>query len=192
MNLKIKDFILIALVTVASFPILYLIMLFITGEARVEFGKNKEDETKKEKIQLIKQSAHKDSLFAMNSRTYQALQQERLEIEKERQKLREQQDRINLLQSEIETERKKLTEERNKIEKTVSIHDSLSARKLKDIAKVYAAMRPSEAATILETMDDAIVASIVRSINDDRQKAKILSLFPTDKAARISKIIGVQ
>ena len=190
MNLKLKDYIAIAVVTVATFPVLYLVMLFITGSARVEFGPPKEDETKNEKVEVVKQSARKDSLTAVNSRTFQALQQERSEMEKERQRLREQQGRIDLLQSEAEVERKKLTEEREKLEKVVSVSDSLGGRKIKDLAKMYAAMRPSEAASILGTMDDRMVAQILKSINDDRQKAKILSSLSRDKAARISKIIA--
>ncbi len=192
MNLKLRDYIAISVVTVLTFPLLYLVMLFITGSARIEFGPPKVDEVKKEKVQLVRQSARKDSLEAVYSRTYQALQQERGEIEKERQRLREQQDRIDMVQSEVEVERKKLAEEREKMEKLVTASDSLGGKKIKDVAKMYAAMRPSEAASILGTMDERLAAQILRSIGDDRQKAKILSSFSSDKAARISKIIGGQ
>lgn len=192
MKLRLKDYIAIAVVTVVTFPLLYIVMLFITGSARVEFGPLKEDETKKEKVQLMKQSARKDSLAAINSKTFQALQQERSVLEKERQRLREQQERIDLLQSELEAQQKKLAEEREKMESLVSKSDSLSGKKIKDLAKMYGAMRPSEAASILSTLEERLAARIIRSINDDRQKAKILSSFSRDKAARISKIIGGQ
>jgi len=190
MNLKLKDIIAIALVTVTSFPVLYIVMMFAAGSARIEFGQPKVDGDKKEKLVLMKQSARKDSLMATQSRTYQAMQIERTDLEKERERLREQQDRINLLQAEVEQQRKALAEEREKMEKVVSQSDSLSRAKIKDVAKVYAAMRPSEAATILSTMSDKEVATILRAINDDRQKAKIVSLLSPDKAARISRIIG--
>lgn len=192
MKLKLKDIIAIALVTVTSFPVLYIVLMFVTGSARIDFGPQKADEGKKEKIALIKQSAKKDSLFVTQSRAYQAMQLERVELEKERERLREQQGRIDLLQSEIEAERKKMIEERKKMETLVEQSDSLSRKKIKEVAKVYAAMRPSEAATILGTMDEKMVATIIRSINDDRQKAKILGLFSPDKAARVSKIIGTR
>ena len=190
MKLRLKDVIVIAIVMVATFPVLYLGMLFFTGSARIEFGEKKEDESQKDKLKLIKQSARKDSLAARNSRTFQALQQERVELENERARLREQQDRLDLLQSEIETERRKLVEEREKLEKVVNVSDSLSGKKIKDVAKMYAAMKPSEAAAILGTMNDKMVAKILKSISDDRQKAKIMSLFSREKAARISRIIG--
>jgi len=190
MKLKLKDIIAIALVAITSFPVLYFVMLFVTGTARIDFGPQKVDEGKKEKIVLMKQSAKKDSLLVSQSRAYQALQAERVELEKERERLRKQQGRIDLLQSEVETERKMMVEERKKMESLVDQSDSLGKKKIKDVSKVYAAMRPSEAATILGTMDEKMVATILQSINDDRQKAKIMSLFSPEKAARVSKIIG--
>jgi len=190
MNLKMKDFFAIAVVTVATFPVLYLVMLFVTGAARIEFQRPKVDTEKQRKVEVVKRSARKDSLALQNSKTFQALQLERAELEKERLRLREQQDRINLLQSEVEQQHKKLAEEREKFETVVEKSDSLGSKKIKDLAKMYAAMRPSEAATILETLDDRMVAKVLKAINDDRQKAKILGSLPTAKAARISKIIG--
>ncbi len=192
MKLQLKDYIAIAVVTVVSFPILYIVMLFITGYAHIEFGPSKEEKDEKEQIQQIKQSARKDSLAAVYSKTFQALQQERSELEREKARLSEQRERLNFLQAEIEAQQKKLMEEREKIESLVSKSDSLNDKKIKDLAKMYAAMRPSEAASILGTMEEKLAARIIRSINDDRQKAKILGSFPNDKAARISKIIGGQ
>ena len=190
MNFKMKDFIAIAAVTVASFPVMYLIMLFVTGAARIEFQRPKENTEKEQKVEVVKQTARRDSLAERNSKTFQALQKERVELEAERQRLREQQDRINLLQSEVEQQQKKLAEEREKFEKVVQKSDSLGDKKIKDLAKMYAAMRPSEAASILSTLDDRMVAKVLKAINDDRQKAKILGALSTSKAARISKIIG--
>ena len=190
MNFKMKDFIAIAAVTVASFPVMYMIMLFVTGAARIEFRKPVPGMEKEKKVAVVKQTARRDSLAELNSRTFQAVRKEREELEKERTRLREQQDRINLLQSEVEQQRKKLTEERKKLEKVVQKSDSLGGKKIKDLAKMYAAMRPAEAASILGTLDDRMVANVLKAISDDRQKAKILGALSTQKAARISRIIG--
>lgn len=189
-NLKIKDYIAIAIVTILSFPILYLIMLFVTGVARVEFNYGKDEDSKDKKVEFIRHTAKRDSLAAINSRTFQALQKERTEIERERTRLSEQKKRIDILQQELKTERDNLKQERKKIEKLVSQSDSLSAKKLKDLAKMYGAMRPAEAAQILETLSDKLSSQIISSINDDRQKAKILSALSKDKANRISKILA--
>jgi flagellar protein FlbB len=90
----------------------------------------------------------------------------------------------------LEKTRNELAEERKKLEKLVSQSDELDKKRIKQLAKVYSAMRPEEAATIIETLDDNLVITILTSMGDDRQKAKILSLISKEKATRISKKIG--
>ena len=68
----------------------------------------------------MKMTARKDSLAEINSRTFQALQKERSEIEKEREHLLEQQQRIDLMQREMESQYKLLQMERSKLEELVS------------------------------------------------------------------------
>lgn len=187
-----KNIIAIAAVWVLSFPILFVVLMFLTGRMHIVMEHPDDKGPEQKKVETVKDSRHLDTLMAENSRTFQALQKERNELEAERQRMREQQDRIDLLQSEVEAERKKLADERLKFEQLVSTSDSLKDKKIKDVAKMYAAMKPSEAAAILGTMNDQMVAKILKTINDDRQKAKILSSLPRDKAARLSRIIGAQ
>lgn len=190
MNFKLKEYITIGLATIVSFPILYIAMLFFSGQARVEFGSRDDGQEKVEKVAIEKQSKYKDSLFAVNSKTFQALQAERTEIELERKRLVEQQARVEQLQSELESERTRIAQERVKLEKVVVKSDSLGVKKIKGLAKMYGAMRPAEAASILATLDNQLCAKIIKSINDDRQKARIISAFPREKAATISRILG--
>ena len=191
MNFKLKDMLLIAIVMVTSFPVLYVVLLFVTGTARIVFEtENKQDIEIQKTAAMMKQSAKRDSLVVANSRTFQALKKERVEVTKQRERLREQQQRLDMLQQELETQRQNILEERKKFEKLVSQSDSLDMKKMKDLAKVYGAMKPAEAAQILGTMSDVMNAKILRMINDDRQKAKILAFLPTDKAARISNVLA--
>ena len=63
-------------------------------------------------------------------------------------------------------------------------------KRIKQLAKVYGAMRANEAAQILETLDDNLLIKIINAISDDRQKAKIMAGLSKSKAARISKKMG--
>jgi flagellar motility protein MotE (MotC chaperone) len=191
-SMKVKSLLAIVGVWLGTLPVIIFVMLLVTGRARFVLEHPDDKTPEEKKVAVVKESAHLDTLMAENSRTFQALQQERAEMEAERTRMREQQDRIDLLQSEVEAERKKLAEERAKFEQIVSSSDSLKDKKIKDVAKMYGAMKPSEAAAILGTMNDQMVAKILKAINDDRQKAKILSLLPRAKAARLSRIIGAQ
>ena len=189
---KAKDYIAIGLVSVLSFPLLYLIMLFATGTARIEFNTDEKANEENKKVEMMQQNIKRDSLSAVNSRTFTAIQKERTEIEQERARLMEQQKRMELLQQEIQAQSDALKKEREKIEGLVTQSDSLNTKKLKDLSKVYGAMRPAEAAKILETLPDKLSSQIISSINDDRQKAKILSSLPKNKANKISKILAAK
>ena len=190
MKLTLKELIIILATLTLSFPVVYILMLFVTGTARIEFNqpvKNKKDE---QQLKFMKLNARKDSLAAMQSQTFLAVEREKAELVAEKKRFAEQQERMNMVQQELDKTRNELKEERIKIEKLVNQSDTLGKKKIKQLAKVYGAMRPEEAARILETLDDDLLINILAAMGDDRQKAKILSTFSQEKAARISKKIG--
>jgi flagellar motility protein MotE (MotC chaperone) len=164
--------------------------MLMTGGARIEFNQPKKDERKDQQVKLIKLDAKRDSLAASQSQTFMAVEQQKADLSKEKQQLVEQQQRITMVQQELEKTRAGLAVEREKLEKLVSQSDDLDKKRIKQLAKVYGAMRAEEAARILETLDDGLCVDILASISDDRQKAKILTALSPDKAARVSKKIS--
>lgn len=189
MNLKLKELVIIAAVMVFSFPLLYVALLFTTGQARVQFGQKKEVVEKEKKVELIRHTNRKDSIAVANSRSFLALQQEQENLQAERQRLQDQQQHMDMMQRDIETQKTAITGERQKLESLVTKSDSLDKKKIQQLAKVYGAMRPAEAAQIIETLDDPLVVKILGAISDDRQKARILSLLSKEKAGRISNLM---
>jgi flagellar motility protein MotE (MotC chaperone) len=173
-----------------SFPVIYLLLMFATGSARIEFNQTKKDEKKEVKVQFMKINAKKDSLAASQSQTFQAVEQQKADLVKEKQQLTEQQQRVTMVEAELEKTRADLTAEREKLEKLVSTSVDLDKKRMKQLAKVYGAMRAEEAARILETLDDDLCVNILAEMGDDRQKAKILTALPGEKAARVSKKIS--
>jgi flagellar motility protein MotE (MotC chaperone) len=191
MKLSIKDMATIAIVAVATFPVLYFAMFFITGNAKIVFTQHEQtDSFEDEKIKILKKSEVTDSLIAMHSQSFLAYDKERKEVEKKLEMLNEQQERINILTAELENTRQQLADERKKFEELVSKNDELELKRIKQLAKVYGSMRANEAARILETLDDMLLIKIINSISDDRQKAKIMAAISQSKASRISKKMG--
>lgn len=188
---KLKEIIIVAAVGVFSFPILYAVILFANGIIRIEYGTPKGAVEEEKKIQTVKRTEKTDSILVTQSRTFQALQNEKTEIEKERQRLKDQQGRMDLLQNELEEKQQSISMQRSKLESLVSMSDSLDKKKFKNQAKVYMAMKPLEAAQIIETLPDQHASKILNAMNDDRQKAKILASLSTEKAARITSELGV-
>ena len=191
MKLKLKDVILIAIIAVATFPVLYFTMLFVTGNARIEFASKKPGANKdRQKLKFIKHSNRRDSLIIAQSQSFLASEKERQEVTEERKRLVKQQERINILTQELDRTRTELTAEREKFEKLVAKSDEIEMKRIKQLAKIYGAMRANEAAQILQTLDDNLLIKIISAIGDERQRGKIMSNLPDKKAASITKKMG--
>jgi flagellar motility protein MotE (MotC chaperone) len=190
MDLKLKDIIIIVLVMLISFPLVFFGILFVTGNVRIALGPEKKAPEEIAKIEVVRQSAKADSFAAENSKTWQALQQEREEIGVERKDLQEERQKLELFQRDLETQKEEIKTARERIEKLVSRSDTLEKKKTVQLSKVYSAMRPAEAAQIIGTLQDDLAARILDGIGDDRQKAKILAALPQEKATRLTGLMG--
>ncbi|MBD3320249.1 MAG: hypothetical protein GF350_04050 [Chitinivibrionales bacterium] len=189
-NLKMKELIAIAAVAVLSFPVMYMTILFVTGHARLEFGPRDLDKREEDDLRIERQSDRLDSLAAMQSKSFQANQQKLKELEKEREKLIKQQEHVAIMQQELEAAKDELIAKKKEMEQLVQETSELEKKRIRQLAKVYGAMRAAEAARILETLDDDLLIKILTSINDDRQKAKIVAAISQAKASRISRKMG--
>lgn len=190
MKLTLKELIIIVAILTFSFPVVYVLMMLASGAARIEFNQPAKTKKDEKEIRLMKVNAKKDSLAAVQSQTFFALEKQKADLDVEKKKMFEQQDHVLMVEQELEKTRNELTEERKKLEKLVGESDELDKKRIKQLAKVYSAMRPEEAARILETLDDDLLINILAAMGDDRQKAKILTVLSPDKASRVSKKIG--
>jgi len=184
-----SDIIAIAAVALATFPVIYVAMLFVTGTLRLEYGFQQQDEEQAVKVEEVRHSARRDSLSAQNTKIFEAVQQERAELAREQERLAEQYSRLEMLQAEIERGRRDLVSERTQLESKMAVVPEAEVARIRKLAKIYEAMKPGEAAAILETLPDAQVAQILSRMGDDRQKGRIMSLLTKEKAGRINRLI---
>jgi flagellar motility protein MotE (MotC chaperone) len=189
MDLKFKDIVIIVLVMLISFPVVFFAILLLTGNLRIEFGPEKPG-TENDVVVEVRPSAVSDSLAIENSKTWQALQQERAEIDAERKSLAEERQKLELFQSDLETKKNEIRASQERIESLVSQSDTFERKKNAQLARVYGSMRPAEAASIIATLQDEFAAGILDGIGDDRQKAKIIAALPKEKAVRLTKLMG--
>jgi flagellar motility protein MotE (MotC chaperone) len=196
LNLTKREIIILAGITLISFPVIFVAVLFSTGNLRVEFGPRKKapvevNKPEVNKVETVKPSSSKaDSLSVLNSKTYQALQQEREGIEKVKLDLQKERQSLELFQHDLETQKDSLKKERQRIDGLISKSDVIDKKKLSQLAKVYSAMRPAEAAQIIGTLSNDLAARILDGIADDRQKAKIVAALPAEKATAITQLMG--
>ncbi len=184
----IKNIILVGLVGLASFPILYLTFMFLAGQLRIEKGP-KGPETKEE-VQILKYSPIQDSMSIVNSKTYESMLEQEKRLDAIQRQLEKKEERIQLLDRELKEKTEAIERARLDIQAVVKNSEDLEQKRIESLARIYGSMRPEEAATILETLPDELIIAILRAIDEDRQKAKILERMETQRAGRISKLMG--
>lgn len=110
----------------------------------------------------------------------QKIAEERRKIEQERQEL---------LRKErwIEAEMKRLQATRAEIEKQAN---RLKDERIQRLARIFSSMRPEQAASIGQNLDDSTLIQILMTMRE-REAAKVLSSIEPDRAARISHKLGI-
>jgi len=192
--MKTKDIIIVgAVIVMLSFPLMFIIMLIGTGNVKLVFKGDLSRWIENETMANIQRNSQlRDSLMVVNSYSFEANASEREKLMADSERLAREQERINLLINELQQEREKLENERTRFEKAVSNTKEDNAKRAVDLAKLYQAMKPKEAAQILETLNDNLCVDIFKSMNDDRQKAKILAAMEIEKATRLSQKMGIK
>jgi flagellar motility protein MotE (MotC chaperone) len=188
MKLSLKDFIFIVVIAMLSFPITYVLVLYFTGIITIEY--KKPGKAGEAAIKTMNPAIFRDSLSQTNMKTFQAVVREEQDLQKGKEEFASQQDRLAIMQQEIQKERDEIAQERKKLEQLIGENEVLKDKKIKQLARVYGAMRPAEAARILESLDDNLIIKILNGISDDRQRGKMLAALSNEKAARISKLMG--
>lgn len=189
--MKPKDMIVLVAVVVLFSPIAYFLVLLMSGNARIEFGPVEKREATPPVIPFMGFSENrKDSLMARNSKTFQALEEERRRIAIEKEQLEKQRDGLNSLQKDIETQKAAIEKERKTLEELVKQSSEMELKRTRQLARVYASMKPVEAAQVIETLDEQSAAKLLDAMSDDRQKAKIMASLTKEKAARLSTLLG--
>lgn len=190
MWILIKNVLMIGLIGLASFPLLYIAFMFMAGQLRIEKGPKSVEA--KEELQVMKYSPIQDSMAVVNSKTYESLLEQEKRLEAMERMLEKKEDRIRLADKELLEKAASIERAKQEIQNVVKGSEDLEQKRIESLARIYASMRPEEAATILETLPDELIIAILKAINEDRQKAKILERMETSRAGRISKLMGAE
>lgn len=189
--MTVKKLLLILGINILVSPLLLLLIMYYRGEVKLEFTRELPGSSiKHRQFTTIEYNEIVDSLKAANYQSYELLNEERKKVEAEKEKLQNEQKRLGLLNDELKNTHEKLQAQRKEFEKLVEATDELEQKKIKQLANVYGAMRPNEAAAILETLSDDLVVRILKAIGDDRQKGKIMANLSNKKASVITKKMG--
>ena len=188
-----------AVVMILSFPLMWLVMLLVTGNARLVFENDLARMIEVSSMaRLQRNTERRDSLIIAESYSFHANIQSIDSLARERERMVREQERMNDLIEELRLERERITAERERIERERSRFDTAisnqierenvgNARRVQDLARIYQAMRPAEAAQIMETLPEDLFVDIMMAITDDRQRSRILSAMDIDRANRMTE-----
>jgi flagellar motility protein MotE (MotC chaperone) len=190
MKLGMKQLALVVLIAIVSFPLTYVIALFAAGNIKIELKKPDKGQGGEGDNKVVQALVYRDSLSKANMKSYQALVREREALAREKEQFKAQQERLALLEGELKKEREQIALEREKLEKMIQESKVATEKRNKLMARIYAGMKPAEAARVLETQDDEQVMQILNGISDDRQRSKIFAALSSEKAGRLTKKMG--
>ena len=190
--MKMKDILGLGLITAAAFPILMIIMLLSQGVIRFDVGL---DEEAKEKTNAYLRKYHpqQDEAEIKHMKTYESMRLKEKELERTMAEVQREQERLENLKIENNKLKDDITKERKKIESLIADSREIQQKRLRALAEVYGSMRPEEAAPILLTLKDKLVADILLLIPEVRSQSKLMGALGTidvKRAARISKLMG--
>lgn len=190
--MRIKDIIGLAVLSLVLFPITLLGTLMATGVVRLEMGLD--NDTKAEvNTYLRRYHPEQDRSEVKSMKSLAALEKKQNELREKEEDLRRENQRLENIRLENQNLKNEIVQNRLKIEKLVAESSDIKKKRLIALAEVYGSMRPEEAAPILLSLDDQMIAEIIRLIPEVRMQSKLMGAMgamDVKRTAKISKIIG--
>jgi flagellar motility protein MotE (MotC chaperone) len=192
--MKLKDIMVVTVLSLALFPIILIITMYATGFMQVKFGWIKQAaEEAKQTVETVRYTPYQESLAVLHSKSFEAFEAQRAEIGHREKKLTEDEERLKELQKDITRRNEDLMVTKARLEALVAQSNELELRRIKQLAQVYGSMRAEEAAPILFTLKDSLIVKIMENVSDTRQKAKLMGAMGNlskERAGTISKLMA--
>lgn len=119
----------------------------------------------------------------------EALQQRQTELRRRADALDEREEAMLVFERELDTRVADLEAIRTELEGKVGAAEEAQAAAAAEISRVYAAMKPAEAAPILDGLEDAVVLRILRQMRA-KQVSAILPLLEKDRAVALTRALA--
>jgi len=193
MDIRARDLIGVGIASMLLFPVVFFAVLLASGMARLEVGALNAEVKKRISGYLERHSPDQEIQDLEQSKLYEANRKLVAELEEQQRLLKEEASRLELLRLETSQNLAQMSQNREEINKKIGESDVLSNQKIEELAQVYAAMKPVEAAPILMNLDDNSIARILKKVPDSRAQGKLLAAIgaiSAKRAASVTKILG--
>ncbi|MDR1811336.1 MAG: hypothetical protein LBQ87_00735 [Candidatus Fibromonas sp.] len=193
MDIRARDLIGVGVASLLLFPVVFFAVLLASGIARLEVSGLNADAKRKIVGYLERNNPEQQTQDIEQSKLYEANLIKATELEEKQKQISEEVARLELLKLETSQHLAQINQNRAEIDKKVGESQVLSDQKVEELAQVYAAMKPIEAAPILMNLDDDSIARILKRVPDSRSQGKLLAAIGalnTKRAASVTRILG--
>ncbi len=114
-----------------------------------------------------------------------ALQQERQNLEREREALDQKKKELKRLQAEVDKKLDQLKKERQRLQGLLAEKDAAEQKRIKELGKMYEKMSPEKAARIFADLDQDLATSLLANMKT-KAAARILNNMTGEAAARLT------
>lgn len=126
---------------------------------------------------------------AINMEILETVKKRNEELDAKSAALDEREKQLNMLQLTIDGKLQKMNDVQKKIEQLLTAREDLIDRSIKHLVKVYSSMKPDEAASLIEKLDEDISIQILSKMKG-KSAAKILEKMSTEMGSKLSDKIA--
>lgn len=157
-----------------------------TGTIAIASELPKNPEVAAEPAPALSPSQHHGKQEGVNTTISSSFLRKKAELKEKEKYLEKRKMQLVALQEEINNKIAKLTRLRNEIRAEMAVKKTGEERKLKHLIKIYSAMKPQKAASLIEKLDLKLAIELFSRMKGDIV-GDILSFVHIEKAAKISE-----
>lgn len=191
--MKLKDVIALGLLSLLSFPLVLLGVLLGLGKVHMSFGDAPLSPEAKARLAEHAEVGAKPAGHDTAAARGGSSDEREAEIDRREAMALEEQKRMEALREDVMKMRDSIAKEREALEKILGKGDSLGGVRMKALAATLSSMKPDDAAKVLSGLDDLMAVGVLRTIAEDRPRAKILaslSRLSEVRASQLAKLLG--
>lgn len=195
MDMRLKDFIALGLLALVSFPVILLGVLMWTGNVRLAFGpEDLSSSATRERLQVRPEDlegampAEGLPVAAAANHMEGALGLREVELDRREAEVQREMARLGELKAEDQRLRDQIEADRKRIEALLAGKDSMETARLRVLAATFSNMKADQAAKILVGLDDVLATNVLRTITDDKPRAKLLAAVGKIDAGRAATL----
>ena len=164
--------------------------MFLTGILRLEYGQKKAEIPVEKRINYREYTEIQDSLQIKMSRAFKEYSKIKRQQQEKEARIEDEEKRLESIRMEIIAERELLEKRKASLDELMKGNERIEIGKIKKIAKIYEAMKPAEAAPILETLSNELIVKIFSSMSEVDVIGKIKAKFTPERAGDIDKLMA--